>query len=278
MAVNPFQPVIRAAKQVRNAWYPWLRKLPIEIAPLTGHHHYTPFIILGRSRVGSNFLRGLLNAHSQISTFGEIFRDVTDTDWDHMGYFQSPETVLALKDKPAAFLQKKLFGRYPQYIKAVGFKIFYYHAPDSAVWKYLQADTRIRVIHLKRHNILKTHLSRKKAAATDHWVKTSRRQERQTTFKLDYDECLQDFTRTRGWEQEYDTLFQSHPMLEIFYEDLATDHVHEMRRVEQFLNVDFEEVQPTTRKQSQAKLADVIINYDELKQKFSGSEWASFFE
>lgn len=270
--------MVAKVKQIRNEWYPWLRELPVEIPLLTGHRQYTPFIILGRSRVGSNFLRGLLNAHSQITAFGEILRDVTDTDWDHMGYFQSPQTVAALQNEPAAFLQKKLFGRFPRYIRAVGFKIFYYHAPNSGVWEYLQADTAIRVIHLKRRNILKTHLSRKRAAATDFWVKTSQQQERQTTFTLDYDDCLRDFTRTRRWEKAFDTQFQSHPVLEIFYEDLVADRAREMRRVEQFLNVDFEEVQPTTRKQSKAKLSAVIRNYDDLKQKFAGSEWESFFE
>ena len=265
-------------KQVRNAWYPWLRTLPVEIKILTGHRNYTPFIILGRSRVGSNFLRGLLNAHSQITAFGEIFRDVTDTDWDHTGYFQSAQTVTALQNDPAAFLREKLFGRFPRYLKAVGFKIFYYHAPNTNVWAYLQAETGIRVIHLKRKNILKTHLSRKKAAATDLWEKTSHRQERQTTFELDYDECLSDFIRTRQWEREFDAFFQSHPMLEIFYEDLAANRAREMRRVEQFLNVDFEEVQPSTRKQSKAKLSETILNYDTLKSRFAGSEWEVFFE
>ncbi len=270
--------MVAKIKQVRNAWYPWLRILPVEIPILNGHRNYTPFIVLGRSRVGSNFLRGLLNAHSQITAFGEIFRDVTDTDWDHMGYFQSPQTVIALQNEPAAFLQKKLFNRFPRYIKAVGFKIFYYHAPNTGVWEYLQTDTRIHVIHLKRRNILKTHLSRKKAAATDLWVKTSQQQERQTKFTLDYDECLRDFVRTRTWEKEFDVFFRSHPMLEIFYEDLAANRAGEMRRVEQFLNVDFEEVQPSTRKQSKAKLSATIINYDALKAQFAGSEWESFFE
>ena len=275
MAENP---MLAKIKQVRNAWYPWLREMPVEIKVLTGHRDYTPFIILGRSRVGSNFLRGMLNAHSQISAFGEIFRDVTDSDWDHMGYFQSPQTVAALQTHPAEFLRKKLFGRFPRYLRAVGFKIFYYHAPNSGVWEYLQTDTRIHVIHLKRRNILKTHLSRKKAAATDRWVTTSKQHERQTTFTLDYEECLRDFVRTRRWEEEFDEFFRSHPLLEIFYEDLAANRAAEMRRVEQFLNVEFEAVKPTTYRQSQESIAVTIENYFELKEKFKGTQWESFFE
>lgn len=273
-----FSRILDAGKQVRHAWYPWLRTLPLEIKILTGHRNYTPFIILGRSRVGSNLLRGLLNAHRQISAYGEIFRDVTDLDWEHMGYFQTPKTVTMLQEDSAKFIRQKLFGRYPRYLKAVGFKIFYYHAQNTGVWEYLQAETNLRVLHLKRKNILKTHLSRKKAAATDLWVKTSHRQEGQTTFELEYDECLNDFVRTRQWEQKFDAFFQSHPMLEIFYEDLAANRAQEMRRVEQFLGVDFEAVQPSTRKQSKAKLSETILNYDALKSRFAGLEWESFFE
>lgn len=271
--------ILDVGKQVRNAWYPWLRESPIQIDVLTGRKDYTKFIILGRSRVGSNLLRGLLNAHSQISAFGEIFRNINDTDWDHTGYFQTPNTVTMLQEDSAKFIRQKLFGRYPRYVKALGFKIFYYHALDTNVWTYLQSKTNLRVIHLKRRNILKTHLSRKRASMIDRWVDTSQpQQERQNRFELNYEECLDDFSRTRAWEKEYDTRFKQHPMLEMFYEDLAVDYAGQMRRVEEFLNIGTEAVRPTTYKQTKSTLREVITNYDTLKQKFIDSEWESFFE
>ncbi len=37
------------------------------------HTGYTKYILLGRSRTGSNFLRGLLSSHDQIVCYGELF-------------------------------------------------------------------------------------------------------------------------------------------------------------------------------------------------------------
>ncbi len=270
--------MLQKMKQLRNSWYPHLRQLPIKAGILTGHSEYTKFIVLGRSRVGSNLLRGLLNSHSQIETFGEIFRDVTALDWDHMGYFQSPQTVVALQKTPAAFIDTLLFGKFPRYVKAVGFKIFYYHAENGNVWDYLTEQKDLRVIHLKRKNILRTHLSRQKAAITDEWINTSQTTERPTTFRLNYEACLDDFCQTRAWERVCDDRFRHHPVLEIFYENLASDRERDLNRIQEFLGVDYEPVQPTTYRQSQKSLTAVIENYAELKKKFNGTPWAAFFE
>lgn len=272
--------MILSARRLKENWYPYMRNLPLEISLLTGHSAYTKFIVLGRSRVGSNFLRGLLNSHPQITTYGEIFRDIDSSDWDHLGYFQSAKMIDLLRNDPVKFLQTKLFGKYPRSIAAVGFKIFYYHAHNNGeapVWSFLQDRKDVRVIHLKRRNILKTHLSRQKAAVTDSWVNTSRSKEVQPAIRLDYEACLQDFNQTRAWEEEYDRLFAHHPKIEVIYEELAGNYQAEMARLQEFLGVDIEPVAPTTYQQSSQPLAQAIANYAELKEQFADTPWAEFF-
>ena len=61
-----------------------MRNLGLNLGANESHMGYGRFIILGRSRVGSNFLRSLLNAHSQIEVYGEIFRNREAMDWDHL--------------------------------------------------------------------------------------------------------------------------------------------------------------------------------------------------
>jgi LPS sulfotransferase NodH len=247
---------------------------------LFGHAQYTPFIVLGRSRVGSNLLRGLLNAHPRIVAFGEVFRDIRDLDWDHTGYFQSPSTRLLVEHDPARFLETRLLGRYPRAVKAVGFKLFYYHAragAQAAVWPWLRNRREVRVIHLKRGNLLETHVSRKRAALTGNWVNTSGQPDTAVSLTLDYEEVLKDFEQTRAWEAECDLAFANHPLLQLQYEQLASDYQSEARRLETFLGVEPHVVQPSTFRQSTQSLSATISNYHELKGRFADTPWSGFF-
>lgn len=261
-----------------------MRNLLADIGVLSGHLNYVRFVVVGRSRTGSNLLRSLLNAHSQVETYGEIFRspDRAAMDWDHIGHLRQSDRMhhLLLED-PVEFIETRVYSRYPAEIAAVGFKIFYYHAQEGAwrmVWPYLQQQSGLHVIHMKRRNMLSTHLSRKRAEITDVWVNTSGQREQPIAVTLDYDQCLADFERTRAWEVAADAMFAGHPKIELFYEDLAQDNDRAMQHVQAFLGLNYQPVAPTIFKQSQQTLAQAIANYDELKDRFAGSPWAAFFE
>ena len=261
---------------------PWL--LPLKKRALDcrlyGHADYVPFLVLGRSRVGSNLLRGLLNAHPQITAFGEIFRDPGCFDWDHTGYFQSSASHKLLARDPVRFLDERVFGRYPRTTGAVGFKIFYYHARDgsaSSVWQYLRERRDLRVIHLKRENLLQTHVSRKRAALTSRWVNTTGQPDAAESITLDYEQCLDDFRQTRAWERQGDDYFSGHLVLPVRYEPLAADPGAEATRIQEFLGIRPHDVVPTTTRQSHQPLSRTISNYAVLKEQFTGTEWERFF-
>ncbi len=264
---------------VKQAWSPYTQKKAFDLG-LGGHSNYSKFIIVGRSRVGSNLLRGLLNSHPQIITFGEVFRDRSSLDWDHMGYFQSSRMLRRLQKDAVQFVEARVFGRYPRSVSAVGFKLFYYHAQEgqaAAIWTYLKGRRDVRIIHLKRRNILQTHLSRKRAAMTNSWVNTSERRNGLSSVELDPAECIEDFTRTRAWEEQFDRFFENHPKLEILYEDLAQSYQEELKRVQDFLEVEQRPVHPSTFKQADQSLSKAIANYRELKERFIGTPWEPFF-
>lgn len=265
---------------LRERIRPSIRKRALDLG-VYGHSAYAPFLVLGRSRVGSNLLRGLLNAHPQIETFGEIFRDTSCMDWDHIGYFQTRAMQPALVQDPVRFVADKVFGRYPRRIGAVGFKLFYYHAREGAaasIWPYLRDRSELKIIHLKRRNLLATHLSRKRAAVTNRWVNTTGRPDEPLVLSLDFDECLNDFVQTRAWEEEGDRYFAGHPRLEVVYERLATDHGAEVQALQAFLEVPAQPARPTTFKQVAQPLSAMIANYAELKARFKGTVWEEFFD
>jgi LPS sulfotransferase NodH len=265
----------------RDRLLPYLRNAALSAKLIPGHDDYARFIILGRSRSGSNMLRGLLNSHSQITVFGEIFQNEQSIGWALPGYQQSQRMHEVFRDEPVEFVNKYVFHRFPPRVKAVGFKIFYYHAQNARwkpVWQDLQADKDLKIIHIKRRNILKTHLSRKLAMLTDQWVVTAGEKLNAKSLELDYDELVQDFSQTRLWEEQADHFFSGHPKLEVIYEDLARDYTQVMKTVQSFLEVDAETLQPETHRQASQPLSESITNLKDLRQRFQGTPWASFFE
>lgn len=266
-------------KALVQRWTLPVRKRVLDLGVL-GHSAYTPFVVLGRSRVGSNLLRSLLNAHPNVVAFGEVFRDVKALDWDHTGYFQQSATTAMVATDPVGFVGGRIFGRYPRDVHAVGFKLFYYHAREGRpadVWPWLLERHNIKVIHLKRRNLLQTHVSRKRAALTGRWVNTSGEPDKAVMVRLDYDEVVADFEQTRAWETECDRLFAGHSLIQMEYERLASDFHAEARRVEAFLGVEPRAIQPSTFQQSTQPLAATVANYHELKARFADTPWIAFF-
>jgi LPS sulfotransferase NodH len=266
---------------MQTTWRPrlsrWIRRRGL----LDGQSAYSRFIILGRSRTGSNYLRGLLNSHPQVVVFGELFRNYEQVDWAYPGYVQTPRMMADMRRDPVAFLQHEVYSRFPEETAAVGFKIFYYHAHEHGwdrLWPHLEADKALRVLHIKRRNMLKTHVSRARAAQTEVWTDTSGLKVSSGPLVLDYEECLADFERTLSWEGEFDARFADHPLLEIIYEDLVQNNHQVTREVQTFLDVPYCPLQPETFRQSSEPLAQAIANYAELKERFAGSRWEVFFE
>ncbi|MCH7837949.1 MAG: hypothetical protein IIC26_05510 [Chloroflexi bacterium] len=129
-----------------------------------GSTDYTRFIIVSGPRTGSHMLAQALNSSRDIVCFREVFNYLFDfVQFEVDGYDNSSARDLALREEhPLRFLDERIFGRHPEEIRAVGFK---YHYEQG--WAYrglrerLVEDTEIRMVHLKRRNLLRMLLSRK---------------------------------------------------------------------------------------------------------------------
>ena len=230
-----------------------------------GHDQYLKFIVLSRSRAGSNLVISLLNSHPHIYVDREIFSKLGGKDY---------RDILS-----------RTYGKQPFYIKAKGFKIFYYHpqdAPDCGIWDALAADKEIHIIHLKRENILRTLVSRRIAGITDVWgEKTNlpaKKSRNEVKISFTKEELEQGFLRTRDWEEEADRRFKDHPQLQISYEELVNQPEDVHRKLASFLGVDAIQMETKLVKQNTRPLSETIRNFHSLKEAFSGSEWAAFFE
>jgi LPS sulfotransferase NodH len=131
------------------------RKLKSKFQSILKHKGFKEFIVLSRSRTGSNMLISFLNSHPHIQAEGEIFAKLGSKD---------PNDILS-----------EVFAKQPLYVKARGFKIFYYHPLDekdksNELWNALINMNNLQVIHLKRRNLLRTLVSRKIAILQDVWA------------------------------------------------------------------------------------------------------------
>jgi len=245
------------------------------------HQDYVPFVVVGRSRTGSNFLRGLLGSHPQVIILGEILKNPAAIEWGTERPTAPAQAADVYRQDPVAFLETYVFSEQPLAVRALGFKLFYYHAraePWARIWPHLQTRPGLHVIHLKRRNILRTHLSRAQAERSDRWVNASGQPEDYRPIELDYSACLRDFEQTRTWEAAADEYFDGQAMLKIYYEDLVEATQRQVDRLEMFLGLPRRTLVPQTHRQARLPLAQAIANYPELQRRFRGSPWEAFFE
>jgi LPS sulfotransferase NodH len=261
------------------SYYPAIIALKVRL--IEGHSDYSKYIILGAARTGSNLLRSLLNSHSGVIAFGELFRNDKRIGWDLPGYFQNKKAISMIQTDPIGFLRNSVFVEYPKRISAVGFKLFYDHAQSTEwkpIWPFLRNQDDLRIIHLKRKNILRRVLSLQRAMSTGRWVSRSQTALDNLPITLDYNRCLNVFKETRDSEQRFDKYFENNSRIDVFYEDLSRDYTLEMKRVQEFLGVPCQFVKPSVYRQSSESLSSAILNYHETKERFQNTPWEEFFE
>jgi LPS sulfotransferase NodH len=274
-----------------------LSRIVLRLRSLSGKSHYRRFVIVCTSRTGSNWLVDLLNSHSKVLAFGELFRSKNAIGWDIPRFqnYQNTRLIHLYRSDPIAFLDKQVFKKWPANYSAIGFKLFYFQASESPyymVWEYLRRNQDIAILHIKRRNLLEQYVSLTLARETGLWVKTGSSDQEPVPVQLKIESCQQHFIRVRNLELECARFFNDHHVLDIHYEDLVRDlgpycdysagrqanFGFEMQRVQNFLGLLPEQVSSAMRRQKNAPLSQMISNYDELRQAFADTGWSEFFD
>ena len=226
---------------------------------LFGKENYDKFIIITRSRTGSNLLMSLLDSHPNVIAKGELFE--------------------SLKGRTCKDVWNEIYDKKPKHIQYFGFKIFYYHPIDSddkEVWNYIKNDESIKLIHLTRKNMLRTVVSRQIAEKTNRWsnVDNKKIQITEKMVEIDINYCLNEFKLTKDYENKIRSEFKREFYMELTYEDLVKDKQEMMTRIFNFLGIENTVAKSRTIKQNSEKLEDLILNYSELKEALEESEWS----
>jgi LPS sulfotransferase NodH len=240
-----------------------IHKIELGIAQYTGSKAYKKYIIVTRSRTGSNFLISLLNAHPNIHALGEEFSKIGN--------------------KSTQSIWNQIFCKKPKNIHLVGFKLFYYHPLDSedkSVWEIIQNDPEIRLIHLTRKNLLRTYVSREIAKKTDIWSSNESGgkliSKELKKIEVNISQCMADIENTINWQNTFKNRFNNHRVLEINYEQLSNDTQKTMHKVFDFLETTQHPVTSELKKQNTESLSELISNYTEVSEAFKSNGLEQF--
>ncbi len=228
------------------------------------HDSFTRFLVVTRSRSGSNLLMSLLDAHPNIYARGE--------------------EVNRLLNRNIKTVFDKYYFLQPKGIQAAGFKIFYYHPLDDnpeRVWSYIMSIQNMKFIHLKRENLLHVIASREKAVMTGSWS-SEKKARNGTSGKLLYidpQDCEAQFLQTQEWEKTFKDRIVDKDCLEVTYNELIHQQADSLQRLQQYLEVPVftQHLTSNLKKQRKKDLSKTIENYTELKTHFHGTQWEHFF-
>jgi len=229
------------------------------IASAVGHKDYVPFIVLAHARTGSNMLLSMLRSHPQVLVGGEVFARVEP-------------------DKLHATVERTFRARVPRRVTAAGCKVFYYHPlgdRSGALWRELDAIRDLHVVHLRRRNVLRTIVSREIAAQRDEWLQTRPQEAVPADLKrvsMSVEQVRAGVERIQRLETEAVERFASRPLLEVSYEALVSSPAEEFGRITHFLGVAAAAPTGKTFRQNPEPLADLLANYDELRDAFRGTQ------
>jgi LPS sulfotransferase NodH len=254
------------------------------------------FVIFTYPRSGSNLLCGMLNFHPQIICHHELFnpKKIYYSKDFHKIYGGDGETVWrealisgkkgigTIRERnlfPEKFLVKVWQHNYDY--DAVGFNLFPTHITNASV--SLIKDEGVKKILLSRQNTVKSYVSlllARKTGVWDSYDDNKRRKVKTTQVTVNAKRLL---SWSRKYNQHFNSLRQNlvdskQSFMDLAYEDLVSDKSKSVKiGLLEFLGVSnqLDYLQPPQRKQNANNLADLVSNYEELKEKLIGTELES---
>ena len=238
-------------------------------------------VILTTQRTGSTSLVVSLGTHPDIECAGEILIGAPDTPVPQVrGHFKNVVRIGNII-RFGAWMPPRRMERFYAGGKARvrAFKVMYNQLKYPFALRYLQNDRAIRVLHLSRHNLLKVHVSR---------LLMSKRERVQATgpvaavrTHVDPGQAIASMRKARERHQHFDSLFSTHPRLQLAYESLFEGQgLSEAANAAicDFLEVPRHPMRSKLTKLNPESLQDMVTNYDELANAVARTEFAEFLQ
>ena len=227
------------------------------------------FIVLFEGRTGSSYLIDKLNKHPNIAAYGEMLdslRDETDA-----GRLQLEK------------IRHNFYLGYRRPIESVGFKTKLTVIGDPTGLGQLIDNEHVRIIHLRRRNLVKLAVSSLAAARlhdrTGQWNLFDEN-DRLKPFHIGYQEFNDRLQYKISVNQTLDKFIAGlHvPVIRLYYEDMLTDEDSYFRKLYKFLDIPDIACISNIKKNVPDDLKQLVLNVDELKEHYSGTELYKMFD
>lgn len=240
-------------------------------------------ILLTTQRTGSTFLIECLNSHPDIEATGELLIGAPPS------YRFQPLTKGRLRPlakfwrfvRAGAWMPRRHMDRFfdDGEARVRLFKAMYNQVSNPITLGYLRDRTDIRVLHLRRHNLLKMHVSRKlmdSGKRVQSWKPVDA-----AHVHIDSAEALDFMRSARRQYEHFEDVFAAHPRLQLVYEELISQQTIDSKVSDSIC--DFLGVQRTAMKSRLVKmnpnpLSQIVTNYRELSSEISRTEFADLLE
>jgi LPS sulfotransferase NodH len=245
-------------------------------------------MILTSQRTGSTFLAEVLDAHPQVRCYGEIlngsavrppplvreFKYAAKT-WRYLvsGAWRPIATIERCyrnSDKPV-----------------VGFQAMYNRVDTPSVRRFLQERKDIRIIHLRRENLLKQYVSkvlltRKRGAHRDRpWSPHATRPVPVVTTHISPDKAIEEMRKIRELFREFEQFLSGHRKIELVYEEMISGQslsAAAWAAVGELLEIEPAEASSDQIKFNPGNLRPMVENYDELAAALKGTEFERYLD
>jgi LPS sulfotransferase NodH len=230
------------------------------------------FVIICAARTGSTFLVHLLRSNPQVISHGEVFTDSgigflmgKYAQQRRRGELSEEELYQLRTDSLPGFFDKYVYDF--QGKKAAGFKfktdeMFLELYAD--VTNYLQENSNIQVLFLRRKNLLDQYISHQVVLNQTAVTLITDDKDRPVVqpFEVDINDCKKYIACVKQREKDALRLLSGHDVYFVNYEELVdSQHVHgEMQR---FLKLDVQPLSSKTKKIIKRQ-EDIVLNYTEV--------------
>lgn len=241
-------------------------------------------IILTSQRSGSTFLQGCLDAHPQVKCYGELLVGgnlVAPRLFHGYRLLTKGYRYLATRAWNPVGILDRYYGR--QEAPVVMFKAMYSQVDNRRVRRYLTQHLEIRVIHLRRDNLLKQYVSKVLLGA-----KRERRWQPHTTHhipavsvRVSPERAIREMRKVGHCFVEFEQLLAGHRKTELVYERMFNGQSlsHEAwTAVTELLEIEPVSVGSDLVKMNPNKLRPMVENYDELARALAGTEFESYLD
>jgi hypothetical protein len=243
--------------------------------------HRIRAIVLTTQRSGSTFLVDCLRSHPEIECAGEILNGDPD---EPRPVYRGPFKGLvkaARYARSGAWLADRwidaYFRRGSRRVRC--FKAMYNQLSRPLAMRYFDRNPGVRVIHLRRRNLLKVHVST--------LLMSKRRYVQARTpidtvwIHVDPAKAIASMRRAREQYERFERAFESHPRLEVQYESLFDGQYLQddtARALCDFLGVRPTRMTSNLVKLNPESLRDMVTNYDELAAAVSRTEFSDLLD